>query len=148
MPAADNNQATVDLRQIREDFTLLDGWEARYRYIIELGDGLPHLPQEFRTARNLVQGCMSNAWIHAEAKDGRLDLRLDSEARIVRGLIAIVRSASQMSPLESVAARDFEALFAELDLLPHLSPSRGNGLRSLVERVKFEASRLMVNRGA
>ena len=143
MRAANTNPATADLERIREDFAFLDHWEDRYRYIIELGDALPHMQDDFKTPENLVHGCMSNAWILARTKDGRLALELDSEARIVRGLIAILLCALQGSRLEDAARHDFESLFSELDLLAHLSPSRGNGLRSLVERVKSEAMKLV-----
>lgn len=133
----------ANIEQIREDFLFLDHWEDRYKYIIELGDGLPHMADALKTSANLVHGCMSNAWIVAQDKKGRLDLQLDSEARIVRGLIAILLSAVNGAPLVEVRQRDFEALFGELDLLSHLSPSRGNGLRSLVERIKAETESLI-----
>ena len=146
MHSPESDHSAPELDQIREDFAFLDHWEDRYKYIIELGDALPHLEDRFKTSANLVHGCMSNAWIVAENTDGRLDLQLDSEARIVRGLIAILLSAVDGAPLGEVRQRDFESLFAELDLLSHLSPSRGNGLRSLVERVKAEAA-LLASRG-
>ncbi len=134
---------TSALDQIREDFRFLDHWEDRYRYIIELGDALPLLEEAHKTADNLVHGCMSNAWIVASDTDGRLDLKIDSDARIVRGLIAILRTAVDAERLEQALEFDFEALFSELDLLSHLSPSRGNGLRSLVERIRCETSSLI-----
>ncbi len=131
------------LTRIREDFLYLDHWEDRYRYLIELGDALPPMEEHLKTPANLVHGCMSNAWILATCDDGRLSLQLDSEARIVRGLIAILLSAADTAELAEVVQQDFEALFNELDLVAHLSPSRGNGLRALVERIKTEANRLM-----
>lgn len=131
------------LDQIREDFAFLDHWEDRYKYIIELGDGVPHMEDRLKTSVHLVHGCMSNAWIVAKNRHGRLDLQIDSEARIVRGLISILLSAVDGALLKDVVQRDFEALFSELDLLSHLSPSRGNGLRSLVERIKAEAGKLI-----
>ena len=144
MRSSSTAYSSPELDQIRDDFAFLDHWEDRYRYIIELGDALPNLEDRFKTSANLVHGCMSNAWIVAADMDGRLDLQLDSEARIVRGLIAILLSAVDGAPLDEVVQRDFEALFSELDLLSHLSPSRGNGLRSLVDRVKAEAGKLQV----
>ena len=143
MEMAHSHAGPAQLDRIRDDFGFLDHWEDRYRYIIELGDALPHLDEKYRTATNLVHGCMSNAWIVVRAKDGRLELELDSEARIVRGLIAILLSVTRGARPEAVVDQDFEALFAELDLVSHLSPSRGNGLRALVERVKSEASKLI-----
>ncbi len=143
MHSSSTTYSAPELDQIREDFVFLDHWEDRYKYIIELGDALPHLEDRFKTSAHLVHGCMSNAWIVASDNAGRLALQLDSEARIVRGLIAILISAVDQAPLEEVVQKDFEALFAELDLLAHLSPSRGNGLRSLVERVKTEAGMLI-----
>ena len=134
--------AVGKLDQIREDFRFLDHWEDRYRYIIELGDALPIMEEGCKTAANLVHGCMSNAWIVATSKDGKLDIAIDSDARIVRGLIAILRAAVNGKRIEDVPGVEFDALFAELDLLSHLSPSRGNGLKSLVERIKWESARL------
>ena len=122
MRAANTNPATAELvschttlERIREDFAFLDHWEDRYRYIIELGDALPHMQDDLKTPENLVHGCMSNAWILARAKDGRLALELESEARIVRGLIAILLCAVQGSRLEDAARHDFESLFSKLE---------------------------------
>lgn len=134
---------SLELDRIREDFVFLDHWEDRYRYIIDLGDTLPEMDSAHKTAANLVHGCQSLAWIVAVEKNGRLDLAIDSDARIVRGLIALVRSAVNGERLDDVLGYDFEALFTELDLLAHLSPSRGNGLRALVERIRHESQCLL-----
>ena len=138
---------TSALDQIREDFEFLDHWEDRYRYIIELGDALPPIEDAHKTESNLVHGCMSNAWIVASQSSGRLELKIDSDARIVRGLIAILRSAVAGQRLEEAIRFDFEALFSELDLLSHLSPSRGNGLKSLVDRILRETRSLLSVKG-
>ena len=138
---------TSALDQIREDFEFLDHWEDRYRYIIELGDALPPIEDAHKTESNLVHGCMSNAWIVASQSSGRLELKIDSDARIVRGLIAILRSAVVGQRLEEAIRFDFEALFSELDLLSHLSPSRGNGLKSLVDRILRETRSLLSVKG-
>jgi cysteine desulfuration protein SufE len=122
-----------------DDFALLDDWETRYRYLIELGRRLPPMPDALRTEANRIHGCQSQAWIGVDRANGKLRFLLDSDAHIVRGLIAIVMSAVNNRTPQEVRAIDFDALFAKLDLLRHLSPARGNGLRSMVARVKATA---------
>jgi cysteine desulfuration protein SufE len=131
-------EVTVD--SLIDDFSLIDDWESRYRYLIELGHRLPPLPDVLRTEANLIHGCQSQAWIRAERTNGKLRFMLDSDAHIVRGLIAILLAAVNDKTPEEIRAVDFEALFAKLDLLRHLSPGRGNGLRSMVARIKAVAA--------
>ncbi len=127
------------LEEIRESFAFFDSWEDKYRFVIDIGKALPELPGRYRIPENLVRGCQSQVWLLSELRDGRLQLRIDSDAHIVRGLIAIVLAACQNRPPAEICAFDMEALFDELDLLRHLSPTRGNGLRAMVGRIRREA---------
>ncbi len=127
------------LDEIRESFAFFDSWEDKYRFVIDLGKALPPLPEQHKTAQNLVRGCQSQVWLLTELARGRLRLRIDSDAQIVRGLIAIVLAAYENRTPAEVCAFDMEALFDDLDLLGHLSPTRGNGLRAMVARIRHEA---------
>ena len=129
----------MQLDEIRESFAFFDSWEDRYRFVIDIGRDLPELPCEHRVAENIVRGCQSQVWLMTELRDGRLRLTIDSDAHIVRGLIVIVLAAYQGKTPADVGAFDIEALFDELDLFRHLSPTRGNGLRSMVARIRHEA---------
>lgn len=129
----------LQLGEIRDAFAFFDSWEDKYHFVIELGKTLPHLPDEDRVPANIVRGCQSQVWLMSELRDGRLQLRIDSDAHIVRGLIAIVLAALQNKPPGEIRTFDMEALFDELDLIRHLSPTRGNGLRAMVSRIRQEA---------
>ena len=126
------------LEDIRSSFTLFDTWEGRYRFLIDLGTCLDALPDAQRIEDNLVRGCQSQVWLVPayDTDADRLHLALDSDAHIVRGLIAIVLAAYDDQPPRDILAFNIEGLFDELDLLAHLSPTRGNGLRALVGRIR------------
>ncbi|MCY4127739.1 MAG: SufE family protein [Gammaproteobacteria bacterium] len=132
------------LEEIKETFEFLDDWEDRYRYIIDLGKGLPEMPAELRIEENLVKGCQSLVWIvlRYEENDDRVVIQLDSDAFIVRGLIAILMTVFQHQSPDRIVAEDVDKLFSDLDLMSHLSVNRGNGLRSMVFRIKQEAQGL------
>ena len=133
------------LEEIRDSFAFFDDWEDKYRFIIDLGKGVPSMDADSRTDDNLVRGCQSRVWlvVDSDPKDGHVRLAIDSDAHIVRGLIAIVIAAYDgMSPRQAVDF-DIEALFDELDLLSHLSPTRGNGLRAMVARIRDSAAALV-----
>ena len=122
---------------IVDALTFLDGWEDRYRYIIELGRQVPSMPEADRREERLVRGCQSQVWLDASCDaEGRLHFRIDSDAHIVRGLIALVLAAFEGKHPADVLAYDIDAFFASLDLLSHLSPTRGNGLRAMVNRIR------------
>lgn len=125
---------------VEETLAFLDDWEARYRYVIDLGRELPALPESERCDDRLVPGCQSRVWISARYVDGRLWFDADGDAHIVRGLIAIVLAALNGQSPATIADYDIERYFAALDLLPHLSQSRGNGLRAMVERIRSLAA--------
>jgi cysteine desulfuration protein SufE len=132
---------TVSLDDIRENFAFLDDWEDRYRYVIELGKALPPFPEECRTEANKVRGCASQVWLDTRIEtDGRMTFLGDSDAHIVRGLIAILHSTYSGKPAGEVLAIDPETIFSELQLKDHLTPQRSNGLRSMVDRLRREAA--------
>ena len=129
--------------QIIDDFAYLDEWEDRYRYVIELGKALPELPEDKRTAENKVQGCASQVWLVSHvAEDGAdpvLTFEGDSDAHIVRGLVAIVLSAYSGKHASEIARTDAIGIFNRIGLVEHLSAQRANGLRSMVKRIRDEA---------
>ncbi|WP_137042960.1 SufE family protein [Pseudolabrys sp. FHR47] len=132
------------LDEIIENFSLLDDWDDRYRYVIELGNGLSQLPTHERTDANKVQGCVSQVWlattIHRSGADGpTLTFRGDSDAHIVRGLVAILFAMLSGKRASDIIAADPTSLFERLGLREHLTPQRSNGLRSMVERVRSDA---------
>lgn len=136
----------MNIDQIRDDFSYLDDWEDRYRYLIELGRQLEPLPDVERTPENKVTGCASQVWLWTRsAADGEARLRFvgDSDAHIVRGLVAVVIALFDGKTPAEIAEIDPEAVFAELDLASHLSSQRSNGLRSMVARIKSDARKAL-----
>jgi cysteine desulfuration protein SufE len=138
----------MTLDAIRADFALLDDWEDRYRYVIELGRSLPALPEAVRTEANKVRGCASQVWLASTAQSSRsgaapvLTFEGDSDAHIVRGLIAILSAMYQDKTAEEILSADPSALFSELGLKEHLTPQRSNGFFSMVERIRGDARAL------
>jgi cysteine desulfuration protein SufE len=132
-------EITID--EVIDTLGFFDDWEDRYRYIIDLGKQLPGLPEELKTEDRFVRGCQSQVWLEArhDPDSGRMHLAVDSDALIVKGLAAIVLAAMNNKTPDEVINTDMEALFAEMDLIDHLSPTRGNGLRAMVARIKKEA---------
>ena len=129
---------------IISDFALLDDWEERYRYIIDLGRHLPPLPESEHNEQNRVRGCASQVWLSTRrenAGNGPI-LRFvgDSDALIVRGLVAIVLALFDGKTPQEILATDAEAVFQRLDLRAHLTAQRSNGLRALVERIRDDAA--------
>jgi cysteine desulfuration protein SufE len=134
----------MSLDTIRSDFALLDDWEDRYRYVIELGRELPPLGEALRTDANKVRGCASQVWIASELRtvaDGeeRLVFRGDSDAHIVRGLIAILFAIVDGKSPEAILAIDANAVFSGLGLREHLTPQRSNGVVAMIERIRSDA---------
>lgn len=130
-----SSQALAD---IQESFGFFDSWEDKYRFLIDLGRQLDHLPAEDRIEQNLVRGCQSQVWLvpRYDADADRLHLAIDSDAHIVRGLIAITLACYDGQSPSTIMAFDIESLFGDLDLVAHLSPSRGNGLRAMVAKIR------------
>lgn len=132
--------ASIDT--IREDFALLDDWEDRYRYVIELGQDLPPFPESARNDAHKVPGCVSQVWLNTTRDGGAnpiLKFEGDSDAHIVRGLVAILLALYSGRHADEIAATDAEVTLRELGLDEHLTPQRSNGLRSMVKRIKRDA---------
>ena len=137
----DCTMASIDA--ILEDFEYLEEWEDRYRYVIELGKALPDLPEADRTAENKVRGCASQVWLVTETGDGAdpvLTFRGDSDAHIVRGLVAIVLAIYSGKKASEIERLDALEVFRGIGLVEHLSAQRANGLRSMVNRIQTEAA--------
>lgn len=132
--------ATID--SITGDFSFLTDWEDRYRYVIELGDALPAFPDAERTAEHKVPGCVSQVWLVTTVGEGQnpvLTFEGDSDAHIVRGLVAIILALFSGHRASEILAIDAEATLRTLGLDEHLTPQRANGLRSMVKRIKRDA---------
>jgi cysteine desulfuration protein SufE len=135
---------TTSIDEITENFAVLDDWDDRYRYVIELGRMLTPLPEAARSEANKVQGCASQVWLDTSVKPNgaggpTLTFVGDSDAHIVRGLIAILFALYSGKPAREILNTDAVALFAKLALREHLTPQRSNGFRSMVERIKRDA---------
>ncbi|MDB2596659.1 SufE family protein [Pseudomonadales bacterium] len=131
---------SMDLEELKETFSFFDDWEDKYRFIIDLGKDLTPLADADKTEANLIRGCQSQVWLTHQLSDGKLHFQLDSDAHIVRGLGAVVLIASNNQSPEQITALNLDGLFDELDLLAHLSVTRGNGLRSMIEKIKHIAA--------
>jgi cysteine desulfuration protein SufE len=130
--------------EIVENFSVLDDWDDRYRYLIELGRQLPPLPQSAYTDANKVQGCASQVWLETDVRPNGaagpvLTFVGDSDAHIVRGLIAILLGLFSGRTAKDILDTDALALFDKIGLREHLTPQRSNGFRSMVERIRSEA---------
>jgi len=131
----------MDLEELKETFSFFDDWEDKYKFIIDLGKDLTPLSETEKTEENLIRGCQSQVWLTHHLVNGKLQFQLDSDAHIVRGLSAVVLIASNDQRPDEITALDLDGLFDELDLLAHLSVTRGNGLRSMIEKIKHIAAR-------
>jgi cysteine desulfuration protein SufE len=137
---------TID--EIRDNFALLDDWDDRYRYVIELGRALDPLPEQEHSAANKVQGCASQVWLSRrlgrnDRNEPVLSYLGDSDAHIVRGLIAILLTLVSGHTPKEILATDPLAVFDELGFREHLTPQRSNGLRSMVERIRTDAREML-----
>lgn len=129
-------------QDITENLSFLDDWEDRYRYIIELGQALPPLADAEKTSATKVNGCVSQVWLVSERYDERLSYRGESDAAIVRGLVAILIALYSGRTAREIAETDAIAVFDELGLREHLSTQRSNGLVAMVNRIRSEARAL------
>ena len=127
----------MDTEELIENFEFLGDWEERYRYIIDLGKKLSPLDESERIEDNIVRGCQSQVWLVRDADDGeRLKFRADSDAFIVRGLLALVLAAYDSRSANDILTFDAKDFFERLGLDQHLSPSRANGLHSIVQKIR------------
>jgi cysteine desulfuration protein SufE len=137
---------TID--EIRDNFALLDDWDDRYRYVIELGRTLDPMPEAEHSSANKVQGCVSQVWLsrhvdRSEADRPQLKYLGDSDAHIVRGLIAILLTLYSGHTPQQILATDATAVFNEFGFRDHLTPQRSNGLRAMVERIRSDAREML-----
>jgi cysteine desulfuration protein SufE len=141
----------MTLDDIRADFALLDDWEDRYRYVIELGRALPPFPEALRTDANKVRGCASQVWLATQrvgdpqnpSGSDKLDMQGMSDAHIVQGLIALLFIIYDGKTLDEILKTDAEGIFASLGLKEHLTPQRSNGLASMVKRIRSDATSML-----
>jgi len=127
---------SISSEDILDTLGFFDSWEDRYKYIIDLGKSLPPLPAALHTEDRLVRGCQSQVWIDTHLADGRLQLAVDSDAFIVKGLLGLVLAAYNNKRPAAILEFDIDAYFEQLDLLRHLSSTRGNGLLAMVQRIQ------------
>ncbi len=138
----DNAYQQVPIDEILENFSFLDDWDDRYRYLIELGKSLEPMSKEDHNATTKVQGCVSQVWIRSVTSPDKMPLLHftgDSDAHIVRGLVAIALALFSNQTAQKILDTDAHAVFSEIGLDEHLTPQRSNGLRSMIERIKRDA---------
>lgn len=124
--------------EIIEEFAMFEDWMQRYEYMIDLGKTLPLIAAEFKTDDNIIKGCQSKVWVHAELKDNELEFTADSDAIITKGIIAIlIRVFSNQHPKDILASDT--SFIDQIGLKEHLSPTRANGLVSMIKQIKMYA---------
>ena len=128
--------------EILDTLGFFDDWEERYKYIIDLGKQLPAIDESKKTEAFLLRGCQSQVWIDSKFHDGKLFFEVDSDAHIVRGLLAVVLSAYNNKTPSEILSFDIDNFFAQVDLVKHLSPTRGNGLTAMVKKIQHAAEQL------
>lgn len=126
----------VSGEDVVDALSFFDGWEDRYKYIIDLGKELPEFPSAYEADENLIRGCQSQVWMTYENKGGVLYFAANSDAFIVKGLLAVVLAAFNGKTPSEIQAFEIEQYFERLDLLGHLSATRGNGLRAMVQKIQ------------
>jgi cysteine desulfuration protein SufE len=132
------NNIKENQQEIIEEFEMFDDWMQRYEHLIEMGKSLPLIKEEYKTEENLIKGCQSKVWVHAELSDDKLVFTADSDAIITKGIIAVlVRAFSNQHPKDILDADT--AFIDEIGLKEHLSPTRANGLVSMIKQLKMYA---------
>ena len=125
--------------EIVEEFSMFDDWMERYEYIIELGKNLPLIKEEFKTENNLIKGCQSKVWLQGEQKDDKIIFTADSDAILTKGIIAILIRVFSNQSAKDILDADM-SFIDEIGLKEHLSPTRANGLVSMIKNIKMYAS--------
>lgn len=133
----------ISAEDIIDTLAFFDNWEERYKYIIELGKELAPIDDTLRNDTYLVRGCQSKVWLIPDEREGKLFFEADSDAFIVKGLLGVVLAAFNGKTPQEVLAFDIDAYFGQLDLLQHLSSTRGNGLKAMVARIRDKATSLV-----
>jgi cysteine desulfuration protein SufE len=141
----------ADIDEIRDNFALLEEWDDRYRYVIELGRTLEPMPEAEHSAENKVQGCVSQVWLSKKLDRSGTEPMLkylgDSDAHIVRGLIAILLTLYSGRTPQEILSSDAAGVFDEFGFRDHLTPQRSNGLRAMVERIRSDARAALATAG-
>lgn len=126
----------MDMQELEDDFAFLDGWEERYSHVIELGKALPPFDEACRSDANKVSGCVSQVWLTMQADEaGRFHFTGDSDAHIVRGLVAVVIKILQDKTAREILDTDIQGFFARIGLADNLSSQRANGLQAMIDRI-------------
>ncbi len=128
-----------DINVISENFSLLEDWEDKYQYLIELGEKLPPLADKYKTDEWKVSGCQSQVWLVPDYHDGKLSFEGDSDAIMVKGIIAVIMAIYQNKSAQEIKKIAVEKIFAKLGLQEHLSLSRRNGMMSMVDKIRYYA---------
>ncbi|WP_323768669.1 SufE family protein [Antarctobacter sp.] len=131
--------AQADFEEVVEDFEFLEDWEDRYRMVIEMGKAMPPMENALKVPATKVEGCASQVWLHMTPEAGAFHFQGDSDALIVKGLIALLHRLYDGLPMADVSAVDARAELGRLGLNEHLSAQRSNGLRAMIERIRKEA---------
>lgn len=129
----------IELEEIYENFELLEDWEQKYMYLIDLGEMIPELDSKYKSQENLVEGCTSKVWVKRNEINGLNHYLADSESQIVKGLVALVLIIFNNKTAEEIKTLDAENIFKKINLESNLSGNRANGLRAMVERIKLTA---------
>ncbi len=124
--------------EIVDEFSMFDDWMQRYEYIIELGKSLPIIDETYQVEENLIKGCQSRVWLHAEEKDGKLFFTANSDAILTKGIVAILIRVFTNQPAKEILEADM-GFIDEIGLKEHLSPTRANGLVSMIKQIKMYA---------
>ncbi len=133
------NLEDIRLEEIYENFDLLDDWEQKYMYLIELGQMIPEFNLKYKTPENLVEGCTSRVWLQKDESKSNNCFFADSESQIVKGLVALTLIIFNGKTKEEIDSLNEESIFARVNLEANLSSNRANGLRAIVKRIKQEA---------
>lgn len=145
--ATDHTDRSIDEQAtaLVEEFDMFDDWMDKYQYLIDLGAGLPRIDDAFKTDEFKISGCQSQVWVRAEEKDGRVRFTADSDAQITRGLIAMLVRVLDNQPALAVAQTDLSFL-NRIGMKEHLSPTRKNGLDSMIKQIRLYAAALAAKR--
>lgn len=124
--------------EIIDEFSMFDDWDERFQYVIDLGKSLPLIEEKYKTEDNIIKGCQSKVWLHAEEKDGLIAFTADSDAIITKGIIAVLIRAFSNQKAKDILEAD-TSFIDEIGLKEHLSPTRANGLVSMIKQIKLYA---------
>ncbi len=131
-----------DIEDLIENFSMLDDWEDKYQYLIDLGEKLPPLDEKYKTDEWKVSGCQSQVWLVPEQQDGILTFKGDSDAIMVKGIIAVILAIYRNKSAQEIKKIEVDKIFAKLGLQEHLSLSRRNGMISMVDKIKYYADKM------